>query len=410
MSKTENQPPENNPDGNLDIRGLAAISAAAELGSIKLASEQLNTTQSTLSRLIHRAEDELQVRLFRRGWSGTETTREGDTVCQCAKVVQDIIDAAEEKIFQNRPQHPKLESGLTLTHLQTISAVYQYRSATQAAKELGTSQPSVSRILSHVQQYFGIELFERNQRGLDPLPAAQHLSDLYGKVDNLLLTLRERLSIDQDHIAGRVAIGVLPFSGQHMIPLAFTRISEKHPHVRLVFVPGTYPSLVRALQRGEIEGFVGIMRKEHSPAELIETPLLKEEYAIVARSDHPVHSYAKSIVDLSREKWIVPPFGSPVRAYIERVFSANGIFPNFQTCEIQFFTAVEQMISDSDAVGIQTYSKSGLKRLRNDLRKVEVPLPLEPAIIGLTTLHGRHEEAAFTEFKRIISELAPQYS
>lgn len=393
----------------LDIRNLIAIVVVADVRNFKLAAEHLNTTQPTLSRLIKRLEDALDVTIFRRGWSGAETTPEGDIVCQYAREIRKVLITAEEKIYRTHEIHPKFETGLSISQLEVIDAVRRTGGATAAARDLGRSQPSISRTLNYFQYYFGLTLFERKNRGLVPLPIAVDVSDLFGKVDNILRNLCEQMKLEQGQIAGRIAIGVLPFSEQNLIPRMFAHISEKHPRARLVFVPGTYPGLVRALRRGEIEGIVGISRKEESPPDLIEMPLLEESFTIVARADHPIHKSAKTIEDLKNEKWLVPPFGSPVRAYFEKVFGELGVIPRVQTCEIQFFTAVEQMLADSNAIGMQTYSASGIRNLRPDLKKIDIPLPVEPATIGLTTLRGMSEEPVFAEFKKLFSEFTREF-
>lgn len=392
----------------LDIRDLVGVAVAADLRNFKLAAEQLNTTQSTLSRQVARVESELNVTIFRRGWSGTETTREGDLVCQFARAIREVLAASEQRLFSDRSSHPRFETSLTLTHLEVIEAVRRTRGATAAASELSRNQSSISRALSDVQQHLGLTLFSRTMRGLEPLPAALEFSDLYERISRILENLRAQLTREQGQLAGRVAIGVLPFSMQRLIARAFAEISERHPQTRLVLVPGTYPSFVRALRHGEIEGVVGIMRNEKCPQDLVETPLLEENFTIVARADHPLHQTARTIEDLADVRWLVPPHGSPVRAFIEQVFVEHGITPQLQTCEIQLFAAVEQMIADSNAVGIQAYSAAGLEALRPDLRKVDIPLPFKPAKIGLTTWQGMREEPAFEEFRRKITELAAE--
>lgn len=391
---------------DLDIRHLVAVAAVADIRNFRLAADQLHTSQPTLSRLIGRVEQTLGIEVFRRGWSGAETTREGDLVCQFARSIRQTLGAAEVRLFAGRRTHPRLERSLGIGDLRIIDAARRTGGATAAALELGCSQPVVSRTLTRVQQHLGLPLFQRSGSGLRPLPAAQELGDLHGRIAAALRALRDQLQAEEGQLAGRVAIGILPFSGQVLIPRVFARLSEDHPRARLVLVPGTYPGLVSALRRGEIEGLVGIMRKETCPADLIETPLSEEEFTIFARKDHPVHVRASRLEDLRDERWLLPPYGSPVRAYMERLFGQHEMMPQIQTCEIQFFSAVEQMVAESNAIAVQTYSAAGLRNLRPDLRKVEVPLPGEPALIGLTTLRGAREEPVFAEFRRLLADAA----
>lgn len=82
------------PEARLEIREIAAIAAVAQARSFKIAAEMIHTTQPTLSRLIASAEQKLGVSLFRRGWSGAETTPRGDlAVRACATVLSEIETA-----------------------------------------------------------------------------------------------------------------------------------------------------------------------------------------------------------------------------------------------------------------------------------------------------------------------------
>ena len=64
----------------LTIKQVRVISAVATYASLARASEQLNTSQSSLSRCIAEVESSLHQRLFERGWSGMEPTSQGELV------------------------------------------------------------------------------------------------------------------------------------------------------------------------------------------------------------------------------------------------------------------------------------------------------------------------------------------
>ncbi|MEZ5767224.1 MAG: LysR family transcriptional regulator [Paracoccaceae bacterium] len=214
---------------SIDIRDLVGVAETAAQRSFTVAADQLNTTQSTLSRQVARIENELSVTVFRRGWSGTETTREGDLVCQHARAIRTLLAAAEGRLYSATDKHPRFETSLTLAQLEIVDAVRRTRGATAAGNELGRNQSSVSRSLSDLQQHLGLTLFSRSTRGLEPLPAALEFCDLFERISRVIETLRAQLKREQGELAGRVAIGILPFSAQGIVARAFAQISERHP-------------------------------------------------------------------------------------------------------------------------------------------------------------------------------------
>ena len=50
---------------------------------------------------------------------------------------------------------------MTLRHLKVFIAVYQEESVTRAAELLHMTQPTVTRAVQEIEQYYGIHLFER---------------------------------------------------------------------------------------------------------------------------------------------------------------------------------------------------------------------------------------------------------
>lgn len=388
----------------MELRNLAAVVKIADTRSFRLAAEALNTTQPTLSRLIAQLESELGVTLFRRGWSGAETTPEGEIVYTYATRVFDTLAEVEATMHASRLRH------LTLAQMEVITEVRARGGASAAAAAFGRSQPAISRVLTDAQHVAGVPLFRRSRDGLVPLPEADKLVDLYSRITNIHEKLVAHLARNSERMTGRVALGLLPFSSQSLVTKVFSHLGNLYPGARLVLVPGTYTGLVDALRRGEIEGFLGVMRGDNCPADLREEPLLTERFAIVARADHPVHDTPCTIADLRRQSWIVPPFGSPVRAYFERVFGDFDNPPHVQTSEIQFFSAAEQILAESNAIGMQTYTQRTLDRLPPELRAVAVALPDAETQIGLTTSKDAQDDPLFAEFKRLVTLYTPEFA
>ena len=59
---------------------------------------------------------------------------------------------------------------LTLRHIEVIRAVLRAGTLTSAARQLGASQPGVSRLLRSAENRLGLMLFERRARRLFATP------------------------------------------------------------------------------------------------------------------------------------------------------------------------------------------------------------------------------------------------
>jgi DNA-binding transcriptional LysR family regulator len=393
---------------DLDLREIVAIDIVARTRSIKIAAGLVNTTQPTLSRLIASAERTLDTPLFRRGWSGAETTPAGDAAARVCRSAIAAIDNAEQAIFADRKGLPSLRLNLRSAHLQAIEAVTREGSVTLAAKRLGRSQPELSRTISDFSKRFDIELFERKSGGMTPLAPANDLTALSGTITYLLDRLPEQLRQLEGDILGRVSVGMLPFSGQDLFSRAFARLTNLHPNIRLACVPGSYNGLVEALRRREIDRIVGVLRGSACPEGLDETHLYDERFTVVASRDHPLQNVGENLAELAATKWVVAPHGTPVRAHFEAVFAALDLTPPTQTCEMLSFGAAEQMLVESRSVAMLTYGERRLRTLRQELREVRTPFPAASAPIGITRLRNAPQDAALAEFETVLAALVAE--
>lgn len=389
----------------MELRNLRAVIKVAETQSFKVAAEQMNMTQPTLSRLISQLETELDIRLFRRGWSGAEVTPQGELIYEYAAQIDKATSEAETAL---KPLIAPL-SKLSLGQIAVISAVRIYGGASAAAGALGKSQPAVSRVLAESQHLVGTPLFKRTRDGLEAYPVAIQIAKLHTTLTTIIDSLTFQLEQKKDPMAGRITLGIMAFSSHDLIAKVFAYLGNEYPNARLGLVPGTYASLVESLRRNEIEGIVGLMRHERCPADLAEHPLLQEQFSVIARDNHPVHQLDGSLESLKNQTWIVPPHGSPVRRYFEDLFSRFEQLPSIQTNEIHYFPVAENILLESNAIGIQTYTGKALRELKKGLKPVQCNLPKNKVHVGLTTLKRANTDPLFNEFLRLLEALKKDF-
>lgn len=377
----------------ITLKQARTIEAVAKARGLEQATRRLNMSQPVVSRTIAAAEAALGVPLFQRGWSGTEPTVAGEVILKRCAAALKMIESAEDDIELTAGIRPNLMNFLRWHHLDAVSAVAQFGSASLASEHLKMTQPAISRSIAAISQYARQPLFKRRKDGLTPSAVAYRLAILR---DDLLEELGA-IEIDQLNsnggLTGRLAVGMLPFSGQDLVARVFGELTISHPDLRLMAVPGSYDMLARALNRGEIDCMLGILRDPLPYTELRQVFLYNEKFTLVARKDHPCHSDAKAMSDLKDEKWIVAPHGTPVRIYFENLFQSVGASPPAQTCEILSFGNAERVVAHSNSIALLSYSAQQVENLPTDLRKVNVELPGSEIAIGLTLRkHGNPAE------------------
>jgi len=374
----------------LSLKQCRVINEIMRKGSEKSASDSLNLSQPSVSRSLTQAEQTLQVKIFTRGWSGAELTTDGEIIISICHRILNAISEANDRLQVGANKALTLTSYLEWRHLIIVEAVNRLGSASGAAKILGITQPAVSKTLKELENMIRQPLFHRARHGLIPKSVAKVLASLYLRILPIAQSLKPALESRSHELNGRLSVGMLSFSCQDIVPIAFASIFKQHPRVRLQAMQGPYHMLANALVQGEIDCFLGLLRSGPIHPDLIEIPLLKASYALIARVDHPIHEKVKSLKDLTDERWIVARHGTPIREYFEKLFHSIDDKPPIQALEMLTFASSEELVIHSDAIALLFYDEWNIQTLNPNLKKLAINLPEDGCIIGIT-LHREHQ-------------------
>ncbi|PCI85151.1 MAG: hypothetical protein COB24_14010 [Hyphomicrobiales bacterium] len=394
----------------LSLKQIRIIAAVARHRGFAVAATHLNMTQSVASRSIKAAEISLGIRLFQRGWGGAEPTALGEIVVQQSISALTKIQDVEAYIAAETGRQISIQSFLKWHHLVAIAAVTRFGGASKAAENIELKQPAISRAILAVSQYLDLPIFIRKRDGLTATPLAWQLTALYNELHKQFDILPQKLNGKTEGLVGRIAVGMLPFSGQDLVAKAFGKLTKQHPSLRLIAVSGNYAMLIQALHQGDIDCIMGMLRSPPPHDDLQEAYIYSEQYALIARKDHPCHQQTDNVTALQNQQWIGAPHGTPVREYLEMFFKNLNLTPPTQTCEIHSFTNAEQMIINSDSIAVLSYSQEKLANLHPELKSIGVKMPNAKNAIGLTFLASDIDSKPLAAFKHIIMQLTEDFA
>lgn len=122
---------------------------------------------------------------------------------------------------------------MNLRQVEVFYAVYQQGSVSAAARSLGVSQPTVSKILKRLEDRIGFELFERLGGRLHPTQRAETLfrsvEPIYEQFSELQ-NMTRRLAGEG---AGHLKFAMTPAFSLEVGPNAITQFSLSHPDATL---------------------------------------------------------------------------------------------------------------------------------------------------------------------------------
>lgn len=209
---------------------------------------------------------------------------------------------------------------MTLRHLTIFRAVCQTESITLAAEHLNMTQPAVSLAVRELEDFYGVQLFERMNRRIYITEAGRTLLQY---ADTILSQYAESVQVLQEaRHRGSCRFGVHVTFGETVLPSLLRRLAEQLPDITVrAFVTNTREN-EEMLLRNELD--FAVIDNVKGLEALRTVPLGKEEMAVVCRSDHRSGN-SITLEELAGERLLLREKGSGTRDSIDTVFGAAGL-------------------------------------------------------------------------------------
>lgn len=176
--------------------------------------------------------------------------------------------------------------------LRYFSAVYEQRNLSRAANLSNVAQSALSHNLARLEAEFGLALFRRLPRGMQPTAAGERLYQ-HAKLILRAMTAAERdIKEASDRVSGEVVIG-MAYSTVKAIGLQLMRsVLERYPGVRLSITESLSGTTLLHLLSAEVD--LALVYNPPADAALALHPVLEERMvcvgkrAIIGDSDRPL--------------------------------------------------------------------------------------------------------------------------
>lgn len=120
--------------------------------------------------------------------------------------------------------------------IRSFLAVSSTGSLSAAARELGVSQPTLSRAIQTLESSTGLNLFKRTTQGVTLTEAGHELVESAGRMNNAADQFQRQASGLSEELTGDVRISVNEIVGIYLLPPAIAAFREDHPGVHVEIV------------------------------------------------------------------------------------------------------------------------------------------------------------------------------
>jgi DNA-binding transcriptional LysR family regulator len=208
--------------------------------------------------------------------------------------------------------------------LAAFCAVVERASFSQAAEQLGVTQPAVSLQIRSLEKRLGVQLLDRSGRRVEPTDAGRRLyrsaTRLLAQEEQLLAELGEEA---EGELTGRLEIGASTGPGGTVIPVVLCEFQQRHPAVHVALTVSDTQRIVEQVARRELElGVVGAARRHRG---VVFEPFFRDEVVLAVPRGHRFADRSVAADELRDEPIILMQEGAGVRQVIDDELRAVGV-------------------------------------------------------------------------------------
>jgi len=236
-----------------------------------------------------------------------------------------------------------------LQYLEAFQAMMDTGSVSEAARRLGTSQPTVSRMLAKLEEVSGVSLFIRSGGRLCVTSEALRVKE---EVDQVLTNL-ERLEFLFNTLSHsmpkRLRFGTSTTLADSMLPKVLSRFSREHPDIGYYLATGTGATMNQAVLENKLDLAIIASPVAQSAVSLV--PLFEADYVCVIPEGH--HLAEKELLearDFKNQKLILPPKSSPKRHEFQRLFARDKVYTT-AFVETSLVNVLMEMVCETRCIG-----------------------------------------------------------
>jgi DNA-binding transcriptional LysR family regulator len=200
--------------------------------------------------------------------------------------------------------------------LTAFCAVVERRSFSQAADQLGVTQPAVSLQIRSLEQRLGQQLLDRSGRRVEPTEAGLRL---YRSAQRLLALEQQMLAElgeeAEGELKGRLEIGASTGPGGSVLPALLGEFQQLHPQVHVALTVSDTQTVVEQVGRRELElGVVGAGGRHRGVSF---EPFYRDEVVLAVPAGHRHAGKTLSLEELKDEPLVLMQEGAGIRQMID---------------------------------------------------------------------------------------------
>ena len=172
---------------------------------------------------------------------------------------------------------------ITLTQLEYIVAIDEYRHFATAAEKCFVTQPTLSMQIKKLEDELGVIIFDSSRQPVVPTDLGAKLIEQARMTLSATQRIKEIIQEEQQEVEGTLKIGIIPTLAPYLLPVFIGPYIRKYPAVKVEVEELVSEEIIRRLKRDILD--VVLFVTPYHDEKIVERPVFYEEMLVYAHPD-----------------------------------------------------------------------------------------------------------------------------
>lgn len=173
---------------------------------------------------------------------------------------------------------------ITLTQLEYIVAIDEYRHFATAAEKCFVTQPTLSMQIKKLEEDLGVIIFDRSRQPVVPTDIGAKLIEQARLTLSSTERIKELIREDRQEVEGTLKIGIIPTLAPYLLPIFIGHYIRKYPAIKVEVEELVSEEIIRRLKHDLIDA--GLFVTPYPDEKIQSCPVFYEEMLVYAHTDH----------------------------------------------------------------------------------------------------------------------------
>ena len=145
---------------------------------------------------------------------------------------------------------------MTITQLQYVLAVAEYKNFTLAAEKCFVTQPTLSMQIQKVEEELKIQIFDRSKKPIQMTDIGLKIVSQAKNIVNEADRMKDIVEQQKGFIGGEFHLGIIPTVMPTLLPMFLNTFIKKYPKVKLIIEELNTDEIIAKLKNGNLDAAI----------------------------------------------------------------------------------------------------------------------------------------------------------